>query len=531
MKTHMPSPLPLSRREMGNDNPSPCGGWVEIRAFFGEKLGIFLRPILILTLLITSACTAPNAEPTALATAPVPTDNFPTPAAQFTPIPTRAPYQPGELIDYIAQTGDTLPALARHFNTTETEIRAANLKADGSPIIPTDATTMPPGFPMKIPIYYQALWGTPYQIIPDSLFINGPAQLGFDTKSFVQKQPGWLRSYKGQLADGPHTGAEIVDIVAINFSVSPRLLLALLDYYAAALSNPAPPDDEYILNYRNPNYQGLYLQLVWAANTLNNGYYGWRRGDLREFEHPDGRIERPDPWQNAGTVAIQYFFSRLYSAELFDQMIGPGGLAETYARLFGDPWANISPHIPGSLRQPELLLPFERGKSWNYTGGPHTGWGKGEPYAAIDFAPTGVSGCGDTGEWATAMASGIVARTGEGEVILDLDGDGDERTGWVLYHLHLASQARVTPGQVIKTGDRLGHPSCEGGSSTGTHIHIARKYNGEWILADSPIPFVMEGWLVNGGNIPYQGTLHKNSRTVIASSKAEGKSLIISGEQ
>ena len=41
-------------------------------------------------------------------------------------------------------------------------------------------------------------------------------------------------------------------------------------------------------------------------------------------------------------------------------------------------------------------------------------WGQ-EGYAALDFAPTGVSGCGDTGEWATAMASGIVARTGEGE--------------------------------------------------------------------------------------------------------------------
>ena len=73
-------------------------------------------------------------------------------------------------MDYIAQTGDTLPALAYRFNTTEREIREAN------PNIPAEVTTMPPGMPMKIPIYYEPFWGSPYEILPDSLFVNGPAQ-------------------------------------------------------------------------------------------------------------------------------------------------------------------------------------------------------------------------------------------------------------------------------------------------------------------------------------------------------------------
>ncbi len=480
-------------------------------------------PRLMLTLGLFLASCAPTADQTALPPAATATDLFPTPASAATPLPTRPPYQAGELVDYIAQTGDTLPALAAHFNTTEAEIRTAN------PIIPQDATTMPPGFPMKIPIYYMALWGTPYQIIPDSLFVNGPAQVGFNTTDFVNSQPGWLKSYVQQIVDGPHTGAEIVDIVAQNFSVSPRLLLALLDYYSGALSRSSPPEDEYILNYHNPAYKGLYLQLVWAANTLNNGYYGWRRGSLREFEHPDGRLNRPDPWQNAASVALQYLFSRLYSAPLYDQMVGPGGLAETYAHLYGDPWANNQPHIPGSLRQPDLQLPFERGRSWNYTGGPHTGWGKGEPLAAIDFAPAGVSACGTTTEWVTAMADGVVARSVTGEIMLDLDGDGDERTGWVIFYLHLATEDRARIGQVVKTGDRVGHPSCEGGETTGTHVHIARKYNGEWILADSPLVFNMEGWLVKNGDAVYKGYLHRYSQTVISSSKSEGKSLITAG--
>jgi len=69
-----------------------------------------------------------------------------------TPFPTRPIYPPGTLVDYIAQSGDTLPLLAVRFNTTIEEIRQAN------PEIPESATTMPPGFPMKIPIYYRALW-------------------------------------------------------------------------------------------------------------------------------------------------------------------------------------------------------------------------------------------------------------------------------------------------------------------------------------------------------------------------------------
>ena len=51
--------------------------------------------------------------------------------------------------------------------------------------------------PMKIPIYYLPLWGSPYQILPDELLVNGPAQVGFDTDAFINAQPGWLKSFHG----------------------------------------------------------------------------------------------------------------------------------------------------------------------------------------------------------------------------------------------------------------------------------------------------------------------------------------------
>ncbi len=457
--------------------------------------------------------------------------NMITPIAS-TPIPAptsgRPEYAPGELVDYIAQNGDTIPALAKRFNTTEEEIMQAN------PIIPQEATTMPPGFPMKIPIYYLPLWGTAYQSIPDSDFVNGPSQIGFSTVAFVETTNGWLKNYRVYAGGLNRTGAEAVDYVATNYSISPRLLLALLEYQAGALTQPEIPPGKFILGMRRSFYETPYLQLVLAANTLNNGYYSWRAGELTELELLDETITRPDPWQNAASVAFQYYFSRLYSGDKFYVSIGPEGFARIYQNLFGDPWAESVTFVPGSLQQPQLLLPFLTGRIWAYTGGPHTGWGTGQPFSAIDFAPASdKTGCVNVpvDEFAVAMGDGLVVRSDIDGTIIDLDKDGDERTGWVLYYLHLATNARVPVGREVKAGDPIGYPSCEGGHVTGTHVHIARKYNGEWMLADGPLAFNLEGWVTHSGSQAYKGTLTRGALIITACDCSDITSQIVSERQ
>lgn len=446
------------------------------------------------------------------------------PLPGFTPRPN---YQPGELVEYTAQTGDTLPTLAVRFNTSVEEILAAN------PFIPESATTMPPGMPMQIPIYYLPLWGSQFQILPDSLFINGPAQVGFDTEAFVSTQPGWLNGYQEFAAGATRSGANVVDVIAQNYSLSPRLLLALLEFQSGALSQPGDSSDlSFPLGYQNRRNRGLYLQLAWAANLLNNGYYNWRRGAVMEFTHTNGRSERPDPWQNAGTVALQYFFLQLNDQASFNSAISADGFAAVYRGLFGDPWQNLIPHLPGSLEQIPMLLPFERGTAWTYTGGPHTGWGTGQPLAAIDFAPPSViGGCQESQEWITAVAAGVVTRSEEGIVELDLDGDGDPRTGWTMFYLHVGTVGRAPLGASLEAGGLIGHPSCEGGNATGTHVHIARKYNGEWMLAEGTLAFNLEGWIASNGAVPYKGTLKRFSQVVTACECSNLESQITAGSE
>jgi murein DD-endopeptidase MepM/ murein hydrolase activator NlpD len=207
------------------------------------------------------------------------------------------------------------------------------------------------------------------------------------------------------------------------------------------------------------------------------------------------------------------------------------GLTATYRTLFGELPDQTAELIPGSLTQPEMLLPFTPNKVWSYTGAPHPAWGENQPWAALDFAPPAeLSGCAASPEWVTAVADGVLARTELGLAILDLDGDGDERTGWAVLYLHLARNDAAPEGKNVKAGDVIGHPSCERGNATGTHVHIARKYNGEWIPADGALAFNLEGWIAHSNGVPYKGTLTRFSQTVTASTSSDQSTQLESGK-
>lgn len=450
---------------------------------------------------------APVIEPTALATRPV--------------------YDPGTLVDYLAQSGDSLAVVAAHFNTTVEEIRISN------PELPAEITTLTPGETLKIPIYYKALWGNPFQILPDAMFVNGPHQVGFDTRAFVNSYPGWLKNYSAFAGEQNRRGGDLVDYVAQQYSISPRLLLAIIEYQSQGLSSEIRSEEkqDYPLGYEDQFHKGLYLQLIWASNLLNDGYYRWRMGSLDTITRLDGSIEHPDPWQNAASVSLQNYFSTLLPLDDYKIAIYSDGLLKTYTELFGNPWDGYTNHIPGNLQQPALALPFPLGKTWTYTGGPHTAWGNGEPLAAIDFAPPAVvGGCVKSNEYVVAVADGQIVRSEPALAMLDVDGDGDERTGWVIMYLHLGKEEQIRTGMLVKTGDPIGHPSCEGGAATGTHVHVARKYNGEWIPAYGALPFSLEGWVTGKGSEPYLGTLKKHGRTVDACTCSDPASQITAGK-
>lgn len=429
---------------------------------------------------------------------------------QFLPTPTPDPARslPTPRVnadEYVVQSGDTLGIIAQRYGVSLQALMQANDL--------TDPNLLSVGMALKIPAANPISAGGYFKIIPDSELVYGPGAVYFDTGGFIKSQNGYLSKYIQEVNGTLMSGEEIVMMVAQSYSVNPRILLALLEYQSGWVTNPTPFNTSHPMGWVDENRQGLHRQLAWAANTLNRGYYLWKVNALSTWILSDGQVINIEPTINAGTAAVQYFFSQLDGLEAWEKDTGGTGVFLTYYVFFGNPFVYaIEPLLPPDLSQPDLQLPFGKNEKWYFTGGPHGGWDTGSAWAALDFAPpNGEGSCAASPRWVTAMADGLIIRTGDGAVVQDLDNDGYEETGWVLFYMHIAEQDRVKPGEYLFSGERVGHPSCEGGVSTATHLHVARKYNGEWIPADGPLPFNLSGWVSSGTGVEYNGFLSRGS--------------------
>jgi LysM repeat protein len=424
-----------------------------------------------------------------------------TDAPPVTPQPT---FTPAPQI-YWVEWGDSLSSIAAKLGCTVEELMADNGLTDGSTLQPGQRLIIPRG---------TGDYGPGEVLIPDSEFVYSPAASNFDLDAFIDSRPGYLKGYSEMVDDEEWTGAEIVRWVAEHFSTNPRLLLAMLEYRSGWLDESSPSSDTlvYPMGKHEDWRQGLLKQLSWAADEMNVGYYDWRGRGTPLVQLADWRRVAFDDSLNPGTVAIQRFLAQGATREEWHVQCGkgPGSFYQQYVTLFGDPFQyTLEPLVPSDLKSPVLSLPWEAGMRWYYTSGPHGGWGDGSGWAALDFVPPDDNqGCYSTDAWVVAATDGLVAVSKEGMVLQDLDGDGDTHTGWVIMYLHVATRDRVQQGVFLKRGERLGHPSCEGGFANATHLHIARMYNGEWIAADGPWPLILSGWVAGGpGN--YEGTLAK----------------------
>lgn len=475
----------------------------------------------LFALAVFVACTAPEPPSPDIPDEPTATPVLGTPPSP-TPIP--VPVSTTIIETYTVRYGDTLGAIAARSDLSIEDL----MRLNGL----TNPNALQIGQVLKIPV--QVTRAAPADfLLPDSEVVYGPAYASFDVSGFASQANGYLASYhekvEGELLSGP----QIVQLVAERFSVGPRVLLALLELQSSWVTDATLTQNQitYPMGLQDSTRQGLFFQTSWAANHLNEGYYGKISGRLAAYRFKDRTRARIAPGINPGSAAIQNVLALTTNWDAWLNQIAPNGFSTTYSRLFGDPTSvAVQPLIPPGLKQPSLRLPWSDGILWYYTGGPHSPWGDLAAWAAIDLTPSDMAGSGScyaSRDWAIAAAPGQVLRSEHGRVVLSLNNSGFQGNGWALLYMHLAPTGRVNAGVQVNTGDRLGHPSCEGGDANASHTHFARLYNGQWIDPET-VPFVLSGWQISSSILAYEGTMTRGSETREAQNgRVENKNAIL----
>ncbi len=477
----------------------------------------WIVPILLLALV---ACAVPLAEPDppAIETAP------PT----FTPIPTATPVPvslPVTIFEpYTVRKGETLGAISARYDVAVDDL----MKLNGL----TNPNALQAGQILKIPILVTRAAPGDY-LLPDSEVVYSPAYESFDVAAFVSQRNGYLASYRDK-ADGEMlTGAQIIQLVSERYSVGPRVLLALLEFESGWVTNASVTQNQltYPMGLQDASRQGLFYQASVVANRLNEGYYGKLTGRLQAYKFKNGTRALVAPGANPGTVAVQNVLAQMTNWDTWQTQIASDGVIAAYRGLFGDPNAfAIKSLVPPDVKQPNLRLPWNNGGTWYFTGGPHSAWGDLGAWSAIDLTPSDVSGAGTcyaSRDWAVAAAPGRVLASEHGRVVVSLGNGNFQGSGWSLLYMHIATNGRVSVGAQVNTGDRIGHPSCEGGNADASHLHFARLYNGQWIDPNT-VPFILSDWHIDTLVQEYDGKMTRDADTREAvNGRDESKNAIV----
>lgn len=273
----------------------------------------------------------------------------------------------------------------------------------------------------------------------------------------------------------------------LYYSVSPKIILALIEYQADLVTMANLPGERYTwaAGYQGEGgrFAGLGAQMRWAVREL---YYARRDLPTRPpLTFLDGEVAAP-----AALTDAQYVMARLLAPTIYSDRLDVAlwQYADTYERLFGALPATIPayPPPPALLHRPLAeILPvtsfFDHGGPFltrNTADGVTTYWGRTETDMA--FAYDGHDGwdyAGAPPDPALASAAGTVVFAGIADDNCDtraviVEHGQDVRT--LYWHL---SQVLVDVGQVVTQGETIGIIG-ETGCAKGPHLHFGVQYRG-----------------------------------------------------
>ncbi|MFM2032199.1 MAG: hypothetical protein RLZZ297_964 [Chloroflexota bacterium] len=363
----------------------------------------------------------------------------------------------------------------------------------------TDPTVTPVAGATAVPTAAQQPTATSAVVVPTAtpaprflamtelVYAPGDDEAAID--AFVRAAGGELGDVTITVAGRSETFGRALLGQTLYYSVSPRLILALLEYQSDLVTQPSLPAERYqwaLGNYGDDGkYAGFAAQIRWAVREV---LYARRDLPTRPPLVYAGGVEVAAP---AGLTDAQYVVARVLAPTIAPDRVevALGQFLAVYERLYGP----LSPQPPADPGPPTVRLRyplrhispitsfFDHGGPFltrNTAAGVTTYWGHTETDMA--FAYNGHDGwdyAAAPPDEALAAADGTVVFAGFADDNCDtlaviVDHGADVRT--LYWHL---SDIAVSGGDVVQAGTVLGVIG-ESGCAKGPHLHFGVQYHG-----------------------------------------------------
>lgn len=320
----------------------------------------------------------------------------------------------------------------------------------------------------------------PHQLSTEQ-FVDAPRSTPFSWQDYLQRQaPQWL----------PY--AEALSHWAGVASLNPQLVLALLEANGQQVSAPS---NELRPLWGERSEQPLAEQLGQQMLTLAQYFYLFEQDSQRVLSSPLSASSWA-VWQSLNTADVDA------NAQL-------QGVLKSYQQLF--PKAFESAHaVPLLLRQastpPRDLMqwPWRQGYSWKANGA-HANSGSGYPLSSVDVSY-------DWPRWGGRTYSVTAAHSGKVTVYSRCNVRITHSSGWQTNYYHM-EDIDVNDGDWVDINTRIGTYAndrstalCQGGSSTGPHLHFSLLYEGRY---QSLQGVNLGSYVVNVGNYSYDDNCNR----------------------
>ncbi len=309
-------------------------------------------------------------------------------------------------------------------------------------------------------------------VYDDRYFIYTPREmLSFDIK-------GYLTSNIPELA--PY--AETIAHWSAYSTVSPKILITLMEYQTGIVSKSKRGES---LNLDKPfgmlsSKHGFQEQIIDVSEILSNNYYlldSVKMNNTGRIQST-GRLVMANTLKGADALSAEQqteTFANMYNRLFATEILRQRNIQQDNTLLQGE-------STPGEIAPDgytRLQLPFPVGEVWA-GGGAHGDTGGGKIFSALDFWESYASWGGDTSDfWVTASTGGTVVQHSSCSVsVIGTD-------GWTTGYYHL-DNVQVASNQTVQQNQKLANYAnnpdralCQGGSSTGPHLHFSVTKDGK----------------------------------------------------